>query len=204
MVTRLTAISTATALVAGLAIALATSPNKPAAAREESVKRVVLSYSLQGDSLSVMAKPYLKRALARFKQRSFSAQIGRHYWDGEQLLKKQRLGRVVIFALGSNSWQSSPSAFRKAIRRIVDYIGPRRCLIMATIYDQRPIGSFNKIIYQEARRAGAGRFQVAPWAEIVSADKVKLTDGLHPQNKSGARAFARLLSRAAKSCSLAD
>lgn len=203
MITRLTAVSTAIALVLGLALSLATTAqNKQATAAKTTTKtKRGLSYSVQGDSLSVMARPYLKKSLPGYKRVSFSAEIGRQYWDGEKILHGQRLGRVVIFALGSNSWQSSEGVFAETIRRIRQEIGPRRCLVMASIYDQEPIASFNKIIYQEADRAGPARFQVAPWAETVDAGRVRLGDGLHPATKSGAKTFARLLGQSAAKCS---
>lgn len=158
------------------------------------------TYSVQGDSLSVMSRSQLKKSLTGWKQKSFSAAVGRQYWDGMKILKQQRLGRVVVFALGTNSWQSSASAWRKSIRQIIHRIGSKRCLVMATIYDQRPIRSFNRIIYQEARRAGPAHLRVARWAEAVRSGKVKLADGVHPRSAKDIKAWSRLIAGAVRSC----
>lgn len=158
------------------------------------------SYTLQGDSLSEMSRRQTRKALYGFRQLSFSAKVGRHYWDGEPLLYRQPLGRVVFFLLGTNDWQSPSSQYRKAVVRVLKRIGPGRCLVMASIYDQQPIHSWNRILFSLARRYGPRRMQVAGWARAVSRGRVRLSDGVHPARERDLRARAALVAGAARAC----
>lgn len=156
--------------------------------------------TFQGDSLTVGARPYLAGALPGWKVRSFDAQVGRHYWDAWPRLRHQPLGRVVVYALGTNDWQSSLPLFQSNIRRVLRHIGPHRCLVMATIYDRRGIITWNRALLRLAREAGPGRMQIASWAWAVERGKVRLADGVHPARAQDWRYRARQLASAANTC----
>lgn len=178
-------------LLAGVALL----PGKTVAA-----KQYRPTYTLQGDSLSEMSRRQTRKALYGFRQLSFSAKVGRHYWDGEPLLYRQPLGQVVLFLLGTNDWQSSSSQYRKAVVRVLNRLGPGRCLVMASLYDQRPIHDWNRILFSLARKYGPRRMQVAGWARAVSRGKVKLSDGVHPARERDLKARAKLISDSARAC----
>ena len=160
----------------------------------------ITTYTVQGDSLTVDSASFTKEVLKGWHRRSLSAQIGRHYWDGWPLLRKQPLGQVVIFALGTNDWQSYLSAYTSTIKKILAYIGPKRCLVMATIYDHGAINSWNRGLRKLAQSVGPRRMQVAEWARMVTDHTVKLADGVHPSRSWDWRLRGQVIADAAQAC----
>jgi hypothetical protein len=159
--------------------------------------------TVQGDSLTAAIRPHMAAALPG-RVVSWSAAVGRHYWDAWPLLQRQKLGRVVVFALGTNDWRSSRAVFLKRVRAVLALAGPRRCVVMATIYDQRPIISWNAGLKELEARYGPHRMQVADWAGAVRSGRVSLADGVHPRRSADWRARAELLAAGVRACGRAQ
>ena len=138
-----------------------------------------------GDSVMLGAVPQLRRAGFEVNARGC-----RQMSHGLRLLERRRragsLPDVVVVALGHN-WTITIDD----IRRALVILGPERVLGMVT-----PRGEFAsaRAAIGAAGRRWATRVKVIPWA-ARSAGKPWTWDGLH-LTRAGARAFARLLSRA--------
>jgi hypothetical protein len=138
-----------------------------------------------GDSVMLGAVPQLRRAGFEVNARGC-----RQMSDGLRLLERRRragsLPDVVVVALGHN-WTITIDDIRRALM----ILGPERVLGMVT-----PRGEFAsaRAAIGAAGRRWPARVRVLPWA-ARSAGKPWTWDGLH-LTRAGARAFARLLSRA--------
>jgi hypothetical protein len=138
-----------------------------------------------GDSVMLGAVPQLRRAGFEVDARGC-----RQMSHGLRLLERRRragsLPDVVVVALGHN-WTITIDDIRRALM----ILGPGRLLGMVT-----PRGEFAsaRVAISAAGRRWPARVRVLPWA-ARSAGKPWTWDGLH-LTRTGARAFARLLSRA--------
>lgn len=158
--------------------------------------------TLQGDSLTAGSWWRMPEDLGTsFELVSVSARIGRPSVKGLALLRKQRLGRIVLFALGTNDWWSTASAYRKNLRAVLRLIGPSRCLVVPTIWTHgRASTAFNRVLQSLSERYGAARVQIAPWAEEVAAGHVTLGDGTHPDTQPGWQRRAAIVDTAVRAC----
>lgn len=153
---------------------------------------------VQGDSLSVDLGPKLKALLPGW-QIELSAKSGRHITEGLALLRGAQLPGIVVWALGTNDYDSPASWQRAQIEKVLDRAGPKRCVAVATIWgDGKARASVNSSIASLARQYGPSRVQVIPWAEAVSAGRVRLADGTHPVDWS---LRAALTAQAIQKCS---
>jgi hypothetical protein len=185
-------------VVAALSPAL-TRPPVAAAATTRSV-----TVTVQGDSLAVMSRGPLVRTLATGERVvSYSAQVGRHTDTGLSLLRGQRLGRVVVFALGTNDYAASERWYADRVAKVMKMVGRRRCVVLATAYARGPASGINRAVRAARAHYGSRRVQVADWATAVQAGRVRLADGVHPAQASGARLRATLLAAAARRCAAA-
>jgi hypothetical protein len=138
-----------------------------------------------GDSVMLGAVPQLRRAGFEVNARGC-----RQMSHALRLLARRRgagsLPDVVVAALGHN-WTITIDDIRRALMTL----GPERVLGMVT-----PRGEFAsaRAAIGAAGRQWPARLKVIPWA-ARSAGKPWTWDGLH-LTRAGARAFARLLSRA--------
>ena len=72
-----------------------------------------------------------------------------------------RLPRVIAVSLGTNDDPRNTSAFRAAIRDMMAVVGPKRCVVWATV--KRPpvagatYGEYNRILREEAKRTAEPR-----------------------------------------------
>jgi hypothetical protein len=162
--------------------------------------------TLQGDSLTEGSWWRMPEDLgSRFDLVSLSAKIGRPSATGLSLLRHQRLGKVVVFALGTNDWWSTPQSYRQHIQKVMRLVGPSRCVVMATIWHAgHPLGWANKVLTSLAKTYGPKRFQLAQWAATVAAGDVILGDGTHPANQYGWAVRARVVSGAIQQCAAAQ
>lgn len=159
-----------------------------------------VSYTIQGDSLEVASLNYFVETRPNWRLASFSAKGGRRVSEAWQKLQSQQLGQVVVFALGTNDWSESPDKFDRYLTKVIDYIGPERCLVMATIYDRRPIPDLNQIIAQRAAELGPARMQLVYWDRAVQLGQVRLADGVHPGTRQGNRFRTRMIIEAIERC----
>jgi hypothetical protein len=164
--------------------------------------RPLITVTLQGDSLTYGSWWWMPADLGpRFAVVSESARIGRGSERGLALLREQRLGRVVVFALGTNDWRSTAARYRRHLETALRLVGPRRCLVTATIWREgRPNEALNRVLHSLASRYGAMRMQVAPWAQTVAAGRVPSRDGTHPQTRLGWKDRARIVAAAVRAC----
>jgi hypothetical protein len=161
-----------------------------------------IGVTLQGDSLTVGSWFRIPTYLGPgYKFVSFSAHWGRPSVKGLSLLRGQRLGRVVVFALGTNDWWSTPSAYRQHLTAVLQMIGPGRCLVAATIWRKGPDRALNAILSSMAKRYGPARMQLAPWAERIASGRVRLSpDGTHPGTQAAWDSRAAILASAIRAC----
>jgi hypothetical protein len=158
--------------------------------------------TVQGDSLTVGSWWRIPAYLGpRYKFVSYSAHWGRPSITGLSLLRRQRLGRVVVFALGTNDWWAPPSAYRQHLKSVLQMIGPRRCLVVPTIWRQGADRVLNAILFSMARRYGPARMQLARWSEAVASGRVRLSpDGTHPDTQSAWNSRAAIIAAAIRAC----
>ncbi|MDQ6779248.1 MAG: Ig-like domain-containing protein [Actinomycetota bacterium] len=164
-----------------------------------------LTVTVQGDSLTVGSWSHMPAELgSSFDLVSISAHHGRPSVRGLALLPKQRLGRIVVFALGTNDWWASPRAYRDRLAKVVHLLGPSRCLVVPTIWRAgRADDALNAVLHSLARHYGPARMQLAPWAQAVAARRVLLLDGTHPANQAGWQLRARIVDAAVRACARA-
>ena len=145
--------------------------------------------TVQGDSLSVGAEPYMTRVV------SFSAAVGRHVQQGLELLRRQRLAPVVVFALGSNDAAEPPALFAAQVRAALAIVGSRRCLVVPSLYVYGPVRALNRVLRALAARVGPARLQVPDWASVAA--RIPLAGGVHPLDY---RLRARVVEAGVRAC----
>lgn len=168
-----------------------------------STRRPRLDVTVQGDSLTVGSWWRIPAHLGpNYYFVSYSAHWGRPSGKGLSLLRKQRLGRVVVFALGTNDWWSTPSRYRQHLTSVLQMIGPSRCLVVPTIWREGPSRALNAVLHSLARRYGPARMRLASWSEAVASRRVRLSpDGTHPDTEAAWNSRAAIVASAIRACS---
>jgi hypothetical protein len=156
--------------------------------------------SLVGDSLNVGIEQYVSGALPGWKVVA-NDRVGRMTSEGIAELEAGRptLSNHVVVSLGTNDPPTAVTAFRKDVERLLELVGPNRCVVWATIWrDGEPNVAFNQILRDAA---GANRrLTLVEWAEMVERNPGLLApDGLHGSDV-GYRERARAVSAAVKGC----
>ena len=161
-----------------------------------------ITVTLQGDSLTLGSWWRIPAYLGdRFELLSVSARIGRPAVKGLAILGRQRLGQIVVFALGTNDWWDTASAYRQDLMAVLRLIGPNRCLVVPTIRSSRRFKApVNRILGSLAARYGPARMQLAAWAQAVAAGRVRLPDGTHPDTQAGWQLRAKIVAEAVRAC----
>jgi hypothetical protein len=161
-----------------------------------------MSVTVQGDSLTVGSWWRIPLYLGpSYDFVSYSAHWGRPSIKGLSLLRRQRLGRVVVFALGTNDWWRPPRLYRRHLTSVLQMIGPRRCLVVPTIWREGPQRALNAILESMARRYGPARMQLARWEEAVASRRVRLSpDGTHPNTEAAWNMRAAIVASAIRAC----
>jgi hypothetical protein len=161
-----------------------------------------ISVTVQGDSLTVGSWWRIPRYLGPdYRFVSYSAHWGRPSVTGLSLLRRQRLGRVVVFALGTNDSWWPPTVYRQHLASVLQMIGPTRCLVVPTIWRQGPDRARNAVLYSMARRYGPARMELARWAEAVASGRVRLSpDGTHPDTPAAWDSRAAIIASAIRAC----
>jgi hypothetical protein len=156
-----------------------------------------------GDSLAFDSKPYIARALPRWR---LVDEIGfaRRVRDGAPVVRSygRRLPRVIHVSLGTADDPAALDELRGGVRRVMRIAGARRCVIWANVW--RPVADgpgfelFNAMLAEEARPRP--NLRVLDWHSMVAAhDEWLLRDGVHV-NAEGNRARARALRRELRVC----
>jgi lysophospholipase L1-like esterase len=157
--------------------------------------------SMLGDSLNVGVEPYLDDALGTGWKLVTDDMVGRRTAEGIAELEAGRLtlaGHVVV-SLGTNDPPDAAATFRHDVRRVLQLVGSRRCVVWATIWrDDAPNDAFNDVLRQAA--SSNRRLRLVEWAEMVRQHPQWLSsDGLHG-NEQGYRERARAIAEAVRGC----
>ena len=161
------------------------------------------SLFVNGDSLAVGTRPYLPGALPGWSVRQ-SATVSRHASEGAGVLRAQgsSLARVVFVSLGTNDDPRNVSPFRSAIRSVMDVVGPRRCVVWATVV-RPPVagasyGGYNRVLAAEGR--ARDNLLVLRWHRLLARHPEWLgPDGVHV-TPTGSKARARAVARKVRAC----
>ena len=89
--------------------------------------------------------------------------------------------KTVIVSLGTNDGPNGATLRRPGSTKVLRDIGPDACVVWADIYRparKGPYAALNTTLAYEARHVR--RLHLVPWLAAVSAQKVTLPDGLHP------------------------
>jgi len=155
-----------------------------------------------GDSLGEGTRPYLPRALPRWKVDQ-SVSISRHAPEGASILRSRgSLSSVIVFALGTNDSPGAVSTFRNAIASALAIAGDSRCVVVPTIV-RPPVGGISYAGYNNAIADLARsheNLRVVDWAGLVSANRGWLADdGVHV-DATGYSARARAIAKQVEHC----
>ena len=141
------------AIVLAVAIAVAVYAVKRP---DDSPAHATGSATLVGDSLNVGIEPYLGDELPGWRMDAHD-RVGRATQEGIDMLRSLGggLAPVVVVSLGTNDSDGSEPEFRKLVYQAVAIVGPRRCLVWATVVrDGTPRTGFNQVL-EEARSAAS-------------------------------------------------
>ncbi len=155
--------------------------------------------ALVGDSLNVGVEPYIGGALPGFEVIT-NDRVGRRTEEGIDAIEQghARLAPYVVVSLGTNDSPADTRAFRAAVERVTELVGPGRCLVWATIWRDAPNDAFNRVLRDAA--AANRRMRLVEWAEMVRAHPDWLaSDGVHG-SETGYRARARAIASAVRGC----
>ena len=158
---------------------------------------------VNGDSLAVGTRPYLPQELRGWKVTQ-SASVSRHAFEGADIMRAygSALPRVIHVSLGTNDDPNQVSAFRAAIREVMDVAGPRRCVVWTNIVRPPVAGAsyagYNRALAAESRPRE--NLRVVNWARMVHAHPEWLaSDGVHV-NAEGYQARAKAIARSVRRC----
>lgn len=156
--------------------------------------------TLVGDSLNVGIEPYLQGALTGWRITS-NDRVGRTTAEGIDEIEARRLplSSHLVISLGTNDSPREVAAFRSDVARVLELVGPNRCVVWATIWrDGRPNDAFNDVLRHAA--AANRRFRVVDWAAMVGQQPDWLAaDGVHG-TEAGYRERARAVAEAVTGC----
>lgn len=187
----------ASALV--LILALAAGAAAPTAAANGAARKLLVN----GDSLAVGTKPYIPRALARWEVTQSTA-VSRHAADGAGIMRAlgRSLPRVIHVSLGTNDDPGQVSAFRAAVRDVMDAAGPDRCVVWTNIvrppYGGVSYAGYNRALAAESRPRE--NLRVVNWARMARQNPGWFgPDGVHP-SAEGYEARAEAVARSVRRC----
>ena len=155
--------------------------------------------TLVGDSLNVGVERYLPDALPHWTIVA-NDRVGRTTDEGIAELEDHRpaLSSHVVVSLGTNDPVDVPG-FRADVARVLELIGPSRCVAWATIWrNGKPDDAFNDVL--RAAADSNHRVRLVEWAAMLEKHPDWLAgDGLHG-NETGYRERARAVAAATTSC----
>jgi hypothetical protein len=184
-------------------VALLLAPPSTGAADQPAEASLSRRLLVNGDSLAVGTRPYLPRALRRWRVAQ-SVSISRHAPEGASVLRAYGRGlpRVVHVSLGTNDDPRALSSFRSSIRALMNAAGPRRCVVWANIVRPPVAGAsyagYNRVLAQESKRRE--NLRVVNWARLVRQNPSWLGgDGVHV-SATGYQARARRVAESVRRC----
>ena len=156
--------------------------------------------TLVGDSLNVGIEPYLGDELPRWRLDSHD-RVGRATQEGIDELRSLggRLAPVVVVSLGTNDVDGSEPEFRRLVNEAVAIVGPRRCLVWATVVrDGTPRTGFNRVL--EDARSAHRNVRLVEWAALVGEHRELLAGDLVHGTPEGYAQRAEETARAIRDC----
>ena len=185
------------AIVLAVAIAVAVYAVKRS---DDSPAHATGSATLVGDSLNVGIEPYLDDALPSWRIDAHD-RVGRATQEGIDELRSLGggLAPVVVVSLGTNDAEGSEPAFRRLVNEAVAIVGPRRCLVWATVVrDGTPRTGFNRAL--EDARSAHSNVRLVEWAALVGDDGELLAGDLVHGTPEGYAQRAEETARAIRDC----
>lgn len=154
--------------------------------------------TLVGDSLNLGVEPYLRERLRGW---SFQAddEVGIPTEEGVRRLRSAGSGLApfVVVSLGTNDPASDDDAFRAGVREALRIVGPRRCIVWATVHREGHDG-FDAVLRDEAGRNH--NLRLVDWSTMIRDHPDWLaSDGIHG-SPDGYRARAGAVVEALRSC----
>jgi lysophospholipase L1-like esterase len=132
--------------------------------------------TLVGDSLNVGTEPYLASELPGWRIDAHD-RVGRATAEGVDQLRAARrsLAPVIVVSLGTNDAEGSEAEFRTLVDEAIAIVGPRRCLVWATVVrDGTERTGFDQVLRDA--RADHSNVRLVEWASLV-ADEPSLLAG---------------------------
>lgn len=155
-----------------------------------------------GDSLSVGTAPYLRARLRGYRIDRFH-DIGLHAYDAAAIVARSRgtLPPILIVSAGTNDDPRIVSTFIRAVSRVLDAAGPRRCVVWSTIVRPPAVGATYDGLNRALGRASARHpnLELVDWVGMVGRHPRWLSnDGVHVTT-AGYRARASAIASAVAS-----
>ena len=146
------------------------------------------SLTLVGDSLNVGTDPYLRDELDGWAIDAHD-RVGRQTWEGVEELRRLRasLAPIVVVSLGTNDGDGTEAEFRDHVAEAIGIVGPRRCLLWATVVRAgAPREEFNAVL--EDASADHSNVRLVDWAALVDREPETLAfDTVHGTSEGYAR-----------------
>ena len=158
------------------------------------------SLTLVGDSLNVGTEPYLRDELEGWTIDAHD-RVGRQTGEGVEELRRLRssLAPIVVVSLGTNDADGSEPAFRRMVSQAVAIVGPRRCLVWATVVrDGAARTGFNRVL--EDARSEHRNVRLVDWAALVGDDRELLAGDLVHGTPEGYARRAEATAGAIRGC----
>ncbi len=147
--------------------------------------------TLVGDSLNVGIEPYLAGELPGWRIDAHD-RVGRATPEGIDELRALggALAPVVVVSLGTNDPAGSEPEFRKLVDEAVAIVGPRRCLVWATIVrDGTGRTGFDRVLRDA--QSDNPNLRLVEWTRLVEQDPTLLAgDAVHGTSDGYARRAA--------------
>jgi lysophospholipase L1-like esterase len=182
-----------------IAVAIATAVYATARPDDTSAPDVG-AVTLVGDSLNVGIEPSLQKELRGWTVDAHDV-VGRSTVDGVDELRRLRgsLAPVVVVSLGTNDPEGSDRAFAALVDEAIAIVGPRRCLVWATIVREGVArAAFNRVL--ERARSAHANVRLVEWAHAVGDDRTLLADDLVHGSTEGYARRAEETADAVRAC----
>ncbi len=171
-----------------LAVAIAVAVYAVRRSDDDSRLHATGAATLVGDSLNVGLEPYLADELPGWRIDAHD-RVGRATPEGIDELRALRgaLAPVVVVSLGTNDPPGSEPEFRKLVGEAVAIVGPRRCLVWATIVrDGTGRTGFDRVLRDA--QSDNPNLRLVEWSRLVEQDPTLLAgDAVHGTPEGYAR-----------------
>jgi len=189
-----------TTLALVLVIAIAAAIVVARRSDDESAATGTGAVTLVGDSLNVGIEPYLAKKLPGWRVDAHD-RVGRATAEGVDELRGRRtlLAPVVVVSLGTNDAEGSEDEFRALVDDAIAIVGPRRCLVWATVVrDGAERTGFDQVLRDA--RAAHPNVRLVEWASLVSGDPSLLAEDRVHGTPDGYARRAEETARAIRDC----